>query len=191
MSPAQLNRIELPVNLVEPHLREVIDYGDYGLLSREILRQWSVRSVWTAAPPGSDIERLSKLQAGGLSYSGRTNPIVISFIQRYLQEGDDRLALFEDAAASAEDLAQTGSKSPYAVIDGNAFPLLISGNHDRSEVEDLILESYSWRLVGILTTWTVKPQGHELGSSLEELVARSQQVIVGAWDGEGLIVVDR
>lgn len=187
----ELDRIELPVNLVEPGLREVIDYGDHGLLSREILRQWSVRSVWTAVPPGTDVERLLNLQAGGLGYSGRTTPTVIAFIRQYLQEADDRLALFEDAAANAQDLAQAGSKSPYAVVDGNTFPLLTSGDHDKSEVEDLILESYSWRLVGILTTWTVKPQGHVLGSSLEELVSRSQQVIVGAWDGEGLIVVDR
>lgn len=187
----ELDRIDLPVELIEARLKQVINYGDYGLLSQEVLRQWSAQAVWTAAPAGSDIERLLNLHVGGLNSPGRTNPIVISFIRRYLEVSAHRLALFEDAVAKAHDLPDAGSKSPYAIVEGKVFPFLAGGNHEKTEVEDLVLESYSWRLVGVLTASTTRPVEHELGSSLEELVTRSRHVIMGAWDGEGLLVVDR
>lgn len=191
MSSIELIRTELPVDLVENNLKEIVGYGDYGLLSHEVLNQWSARSVWTAAPSGTDVQRLINLQAGGIEYSDRTNPTVTAFISQYLREGATRLALFEDAVASADDLLVAGSTSPYAVIDEKVFPFLTGGDHAKTEVDDLILESYSWRLVGILTTWTARPVGHELGSSLRDLVAASRHVVVGAWDGEGLVVIDR
>lgn len=186
-----MDRVDLPVESVELTLKELIEYGDYGLLSREVLRQWSVRAVWTAAPSDAEVQRLLNLRAGGLNYSGRENPFLISFVREYLNQGPDHLALFEDAVAREGDPVLSKSRTPYAIIEGKVFPFLVGGDHESNVVEDAFLEAYSWRLVGILTRATARARGHELGACLEDLVACSQCVLVGAWDGEGVVVIDR
>ena len=71
------------------------------------------------------------------------------------------------------------------------FPILRRNHVDDRNVSDVLLAAWSWRLVGVLASGHVDPAGHHLRTSLNDLVARSRHVVVGAWDGEGLLVVDR
>jgi hypothetical protein len=178
-------RLDLPIAAVDQRVRDVIAGG--GPLSAEILRQWSVAAIWTAAAPGTTAQDLVDVARGRLSAPARLNPTVIAFIRQFLAGGSERFAFFEDAVSRPGDAVLARARSPYVVINDHVFPILRDGHVQDGAVADLLTDAWSWRLVGLLTT----ADNDALGTSLADLVARSRHVVVGAWDGEGLLVVDR
>src|SRR5215472_1284368 len=97
-----LRRLELPIRLVESQTRDVIATGG-GILSAEVLSQWSARSIWTGAGRRVDVAELTDVSRGGLREPSRLNPLVVSFIAQFLNEDRSSMALFEDAVARASD----------------------------------------------------------------------------------------
>jgi hypothetical protein len=182
-------RLDLPIAAVEQGVRDLVAGG--GPLSDEILRQWSAAMIWTGAMPGARPEDLIEVARGGLPTPARQNPAIITFIRQFLAARRDRLALFEDAVARPGDPALRQSESAYVVVDDHVLPMLLGGDVDDAKVRSVLTDAWSWRLVGLLTGAQVESADHDLGMGLADLVAQSRHIVVGAWDGEGLLVVDR
>lgn len=189
MSETDYRRVDLPLAEVEALARDLAVGG--GLLSAEILRQWSVRAIWTGAGPGVSPQDLTNINRGRLQTPLRLNPLVVSFMARFLAAGPDSLAFFEDAVARSGDAALARARSPYVVIADQVFPFLAGAAQDEAMVTNLLLDAWSWRLTGVLTRSSEPPGGHHITDSLNDLVARAEHVIMGAWDGEGVLVIDR
>lgn len=190
MTEIEYRRLDLPLDAVEPKVRGLIEGGG-GMLSSEIIRQWSVSAIWTGAGPRTHTGDLIEVARGGLPEPSRLNPLVIAFISQFLREDGRRVALFEDAVARPGDAVLARAKSPYVVIDDHVFPVLRGDHVDDAAVTDLLLDAWSWRLVGLLTSSEALLTGDHFGTDLADLVANSQHVVVGAWDGEGILVLDR
>src|SRR5215469_14769155 len=123
--------------------------------------------------------------------SSRLSPIMISFICRFLEASDSHLAFFEDVVTRLRDPVLSRSKSPYAVLGDDVFPYLPGGHHADSTVANLLKDVWAWRLVGVLTrhAWQLKGDWL-LENRIVALVEHSQHLVVGASDGEGMIIVD-
>lgn len=188
MNETTYRRLDLPLATVEQKVRDLIAGG--GPLSAEILRNWSAAAIWTGAGPGIHAEGLVDIDKGGFPEPMRLNPKVIAFIRRFLTAAADRLAFFEDALARPGDPALARARAAFVVIDDHVFPILKDGEVDDARVADVLADAWSWRLVGLLTS-VDRGAADGNGFSMSELVARSRHVVVGAWDGEGLLVVDR
>lgn len=187
------NTIELtlPLAVFEERIKRLIAQGD-GLLSRELIRQWThVVRIWTSAPAGTDISKLTNvddhIEQPLIPYRG-----VHKFIVTYLQRDERNCALFEDAVSREGDLALTSAKAPYAVCEGFVFPYACMAQANDADVEVLLNEAWSWRLVGVLTTtMPLHPKMRLQRSDVSQFVMDAQHIIVGAWGGDGIVVVDR
>jgi hypothetical protein len=184
-------RIDLPLAMVEGRIKGLLEQGD-GFLSQELTRQWAhIVSVWTSAPASTNVSELVDIEAS-LKQPLRYNPNIRQFIVQYLLRGENHCALFEDAVAREGDLALVGTKVPYAVCEGFVFPFICNEHASDEDVVNLLAEAWSWRLVGVLTaTKHLRHKETLQRSDFSRFVANAEHIIVGAWDGEGIIVIDR
>jgi len=177
--------------MVEERIKSLLVQGD-GFLSQELIRQWShIVRVWTSAPAGTDVSELVDIEAS-LKQPFRYNPSIRQFIVRYLLRGENHCALFEDAVAREGDLALVRTKVSYAVCEGFVFPFICREQASDADVMSLLTEAWSWRLVGVLTAARHLHHKERLQrSDFPRFIANAEHVIVGTWDGEGIIVIDR
>ena len=189
MSQVDFRRLDLPVKVVEPMVTDLTARG--GILSSEILRQCSTRAIWTAASPEVTVDELTDLSRGGLRRPARLNPFIRAFIRQFLDGERQRLTIFEDAVARAGDPALESAAQPYVVVDDTVLPYLAGNEHSDSTVRALLMEAWSWRLVGLLTESAETLGDPRTEADLAQLVHDAKHVVVGAWDGEGILVVDR
>ncbi len=187
------NTIELDLTLAffEERIKRLIAQGD-GSLSQELIRQWThVVRIWTLAPIGTDASKLTNvddhIEQPLIQYRG-----VHQFIVKYLQRDERHCALFEDAVTREGDLALTSAKAPYAVCEGFVFPYACIAQANDADIEVLLNEAWSWRLVGVLTTtMRLHSKARLQRSDFSQFVMDAQHIIVGAWSGDGIVVVDR
>lgn len=189
MNEVEIHRVDLPTEMLDAQVRELVRGGE--MLAAEVLRYWSVGRIWTGVRSGVEVNELINLTRGGLREPARLNSLVLSFMTEFLREDRSSLAIFEDAVARAGDPVLKHAKSAYILIEEMVYPVLRGGKVSEGEVRNLLLDAWSWRLLGVLTHSSEPSSDHYISESLGELVEHSRHVVLGAWDGEGLIVIDR
>lgn len=113
-------------------------------------------------------------------------------IARHLEEVRSAVCVFEDALSVASDPETAWMKGTTRVFSGDTVLLwLDSQRRDRSAIDATIDRAVSWLTIGVLSSeaGVATASGSEIApSGLETLCDRADQVIVGAFDGEGLLV---
>ena len=114
-------------------------------------------------------------------------------LQSHLTAGEDRLCLFEDNAMSADLLAADDSGVRTGSLGNEVYRLLLPDDADHPDrVLQTIRRARSWPFVAALTS---DPSGPESWSretldyrQLETAAQRAEQVLIGAYDGEGFLL---
>lgn len=171
--------------------------------------------VRSLLPDTISAERALKVDQGGLFESdiaqtqitegARITPIntapsrswIVEEILKFHGRNLDSLVLFEDALAARGDPYLTKRSSEIWYCGDEVFVMVRADGADKNQIETAIRETYSIPLfIGVMSRSAWVPN---LDSSLRDLsqqnlrdiAAGSEAIIVGAYDGEGLLLCDQ
>jgi hypothetical protein len=150
-------------------------------------------SVAATLPPDAPDTAFARFDAGGVTRRAATEPEVAELVAGYLRQGGGRCAVFEDALSRRGDpvLAKQGGR--YAWVGDEVYHLLLPGD-DRAQVTAALRRATSFSFLGVLAA----SGGGELRAgqdlapgALDALARAADHLLVGAYDGEGVLVWSR
>ena len=150
-------------------------------------------SVAATLPADAPDPAFSRFDAGGVTHRAATEPELAALVLGHLRQGGGRVAVFEDALSRRGDpvLAKQGGR--YAFVGDEVYHVLLPGD-DGGQVIAAARRATSFSFIGVLTSTPGDglAGGQELSPErVEALARRAEHVLVGAYDGEGVLVWSR
>jgi len=114
-------------------------------------------------------------------------------VQEFLAHNHDHVCIVEDAMASRQDPGMCSSNLPTLFLDDNVYWYLTSDHtRDVETINSICFVIGDWGSIGIMAS---RPPGMVGGdrqeitlSTLSQLVAGVQRILVSAYDGEGYLI---
>lgn len=178
-------------------------------LSARLLAHIKVRKglVKTWLPVGLDARTKMRLSTGGVMPEGAAyeiaggrmvevinlDDVLIDQIFRFLQEGDQRVVLFEHALASAADPWIAKARSRVLTSGDEVYHLLTREDSGRETIQTAIREARAIpEFIGVLSE-TANPltSGQDVrlsAADLDGLAERCTGILCGAYDLEGFVI---
>ena len=145
-------------------------------------------------PEGYDLTSETCIRGGAPSIRGYG---ILAWIDRWVRQSltgaSDRVFVSEDAMGQRHHPFMAKPQPPVLFVGDNLYWFLTPD--DRSNVERIRIHFCDldiWGAIGILTSWPLNtPIADRLDitpSTLNELVARTQNIVVSAYDGDGFLI---
>ena len=151
--------------------------------------------ITTNLPEDVSPHRISRFMMGGVTSRAQTYSWIIPLISAHLRRGCEAYAIFEDIAR----IGHPGFPSPedkFFSFNSEVYQFLGSNDNDISEIRRAIMASRKYPFIGVLAELTNEAieikRGQRLDLyALEFLAAGTRQILIGAYDEEGVLVWDR
>jgi hypothetical protein len=123
--------------------------------------------------------------------------VLASTIKKYLNSEADALCLFENALASPGDGWLSRAKVHSVVTKSSVYHILRSEDTDSELIQQTVAKSKSIRppLLGILAHYPLASSRFKSGTiepaDLQKIAERTEELLVGAYDGEGFLIWSR
>lgn len=133
-----------------------------------------------------------RLQFGGVTSRADTEPKLVQLVAAHLAEGPNSCAVFEDAVARPGDpiLSKTGALT--FTFDAEVYHLIVAQTANSGVILRTIRYSTSHSFIGAMSELPqgaiVQPGAAVPEAVLDEIAARTSELVVGAWDQEGALV---
>lgn len=147
-------------------------------------------------PADSDSTRLNELRWGGISPT-LVEPVMAqhelcAVVREYLRRTPVGLVLFESPIATAGDGWVAGSESETLVVEDVVFLVLRSGEADDATLIRRLYSDQGWYEAWFMCrsedALKALQQSATRRDALDEVIASSEEVWFGAYDGDGFIV---
>jgi hypothetical protein len=114
-------------------------------------------------------------------------------INRFLSESSANICILEDSLANPTDPFLQSVKTRYSAFQDEVYHLICQPDNNSDTISKTLRQAHSWLTIGALTSapeeMGVCAQLGELKlSSLTTLAQKAQEIIVGAYDGEGYVI---
>lgn len=163
-------------------------------LAREVARLALEAGAAVALLP-SDVapQAAQRFHVGGVARTAATEPAIARLVSDFLAGAADRLAVFEDALALPTDASLARRKLPFVTCGSDVLYLVVPGS-DTDTITRALRFATSHVLLGVLTTaaGALPRPGESISTAtLTELATRADKLLIGAYDGESVLVWSR
>ncbi len=197
---AKVSSVHKEVKLGADSISYIRDRLENGItLSRILLQRSDLEEgeVVTFLPSDIEVdsEALKRFGAGGKAL-GNVDSYLTVRTQEFLNAGESRVCLFEDAllSSTAPFLSSPLMEGIRVLFyESEVYYLLTKEDVESDIVPKTITKAKSWLFTAIMTH-TLKDDSFSLESKtislteLEVLAARAEKIIIGAYDGEGYLI---
>ncbi len=122
-----------------------------------------------------------------------TGDWLVGVIRMFLSSGEGRVCIFEDALAQPTDPWLAHYDGPVLTCEDEVYHFLSGRDIERDKIGEVVRHARSWLFIGAMTS---VPQGIDFPSmaqtiartELRRLAERAENIIVGAYDGEGYLI---
>jgi hypothetical protein len=123
----------------------------------------------------------------------KENSDLLSIIQDFLSEGNDRICIFENFPARASDPWVARDQSKLLIFGDEVYHPLYEDRIERNDIEQAIIDAASFEVIGILSSLAdlyteLKGKNKITYDQLKTLSERTEKIIVGAYDCEGYLI---
>jgi len=153
--------------------------------------------AFSPIPAGASIERAIRFNAGGMTTMGDTHRWLGTHLRSLADKFPTGTIILQDVWAKPNDPAVLTAKSRSLLTIEQVYYYLKASDCDEQRVRTLIKDVTSFLLVGAFTRWpgsdsSLPVNGEIIADSVIEDAAReAEEIFVGAYDQEGLIVWHR
>lgn len=137
----------------------------------------------------------SNFAVGGVTARNDTEPLLADFISAYLDGENGRYAIFEDTLAQLGDAFLSSSKTQFVAFETEIYYFLSSRESNSKTIISVVRQATSHLFIGVLTSLAAENDLHtEQAITLELLTAivqHAEHILIGAYDGEGVLIWSR
>ena len=149
-------------------------------------------STWAFLPDGVSPDALSRFNTGGIANTKETQAAIVENTVEYLKK-TRAAAVFEDMMSLPADPALLGSGLDFVVCGPQVYLSLIYPNLDLDSFSHALRFATSYTLLGVISDVTSDlaplPRGARVQASLlQKVAARAVRLLVGAYDGESVLI---
>ena len=152
-------------------------------------------SIVSFLPESVNFESVNQFHYGGILRSAETDKIISQFITNYLSKPNS-YAVFEDAVAEPTYRYLSVGEKQFFTFQTEVYHYVCSEDSDvNKKVMNMLRVASSYVTIGVLAQFSselnISQKQELLEKDIKNLALNSQYILVGAYDGEGMLIWHR